>query len=674
MNNHGLSGSWVRTNIPNFLQYKSLKKEHAKSDIPKQPKTPYEEIEHAFLTTDRLTQEETIQLNQEKSNLRDLMCYLLVALKLCDQAPGSLFSSSCYYELKLDLEGITRYLNIYTPSLSNITDIAEKILVICTHQNSWLGKGYTNSAKTVLEQILGAKADPKYLEEIETWLKSLIGNESSPAKTPFINASKVAAAYVICFGHDLTKASLGNITDEHVFQYILRESNAHQLTFGRIQILYLCKANFREFNYLFLPKFNFEKLVAPGIKFVESSLEFSSFYRADLEAADFSGAILTETSFRRAILSKVNFSGAKLYKANLSITDLTGAKLTDTHLDEVNLSEAKLSGVDLSSIKLSPISSNSDLKIIDFTSADLSQANLSNLDLRGAKFTSANLSGANLSGSNLSGLDLKGVNLTGANLRGAKLIKTDLSYLDLYQVNLSQADLTKAELTGTTLEKADLTNATLDQANLSMTNLKGAILTQAKLNKATLTETDLSQADLTQAEAEEASFLITKLDKANFTQAKLNKAIIHESQMIETNFSHAQLAKADVKNSISLKVNFSSTNLIGARFIDVVLNQADLTEADCSNSMFEQVRLDKAQLSGADFTDAIFSGDLSLISLKSLQAQTQYQIEGTIKAIESVSQEYLQLKSSLFQQINQEVGEPLSFQLSTAIPHRVQSW
>lgn len=69
---------------------------------------------------------------------------------------------------------------------------------------------------------------------------------------------------------------------------------------------------------------------------------------------------------------------------------------------------------------------NQKLCFINFSGADLSQADLRSLDLFGAtltwtNFRNANLAGANLSRTNLRGAKLQGADLRTANLRGANL-------------------------------------------------------------------------------------------------------------------------------------------------------------------------------------------------------------------------------------------------------------
>ena len=81
----------------------------------------------------------------------------------------------------------------------------------------------------------------------------------------------------------------------------------------------------------------------------------------------------------------------------------------------------------------------------DFSSCDLSCANLRYADLSGADLSYAKLSGADLSGADLSGADLSCADLSGADLSCAKLSGANLRYADLSCADLRGADLSYAK-------------------------------------------------------------------------------------------------------------------------------------------------------------------------------------------------------------------------------------
>ena len=104
----------------------------------------------------------------------------------------------------------------------------------------------------------------------------------------------------------------------------------------------------------------------------------------------------------------------------------------------------------------------------DFSSCDLSGANLHCAALSYANFHDANLSYANLHYADLSYANLSG-NLSGANLHCA-----DLSYANFHDANLNGANLSYANFHDANLSYANFRDANLNGANLSYADLCGA--------------------------------------------------------------------------------------------------------------------------------------------------------------------------------------------------------
>jgi Tfp pilus assembly protein FimV len=113
---------------------------------------------------------------------------------------------------------------------------------------------------------------------------------------------------------------------------------------------------------------------------------------------------------QKPILQEVNWSGANLQDANLQEVNWSGANLQDANLRGADLKNANLRGADLQ---------DADLSGADLSGADLQNADLSGADLSGADLRDADLSGADLRDADLSGATLHDTNLQGANLNGA---------------------------------------------------------------------------------------------------------------------------------------------------------------------------------------------------------------------------------------------------------------
>lgn len=114
-----------------------------------------------------------------------------------------------------------------------------------------------------------------------------------------------------------------------------------------------------------------------------------------------------------------------------------------------------------------------DLRGADLRGASLKKANLIGADLRRALLEKANLIAANLIGANLSGTDLQEARLFGADLRGVSLRSANLSGADLCRVrNLTVKQLSKdVKLNGTELDPDLIENLRIHYPHLCV-NLK----------------------------------------------------------------------------------------------------------------------------------------------------------------------------------------------------------
>jgi len=153
---------------------------------------------------------------------------------------------------------------------------------------------------------------------------------------------------------------------------------------------------------------------------------------ADLSKADLSGANLYRARLYEADLSETNLTGANLGRANLTWANLSGANLSQADLSGASLSGANLNQADLSGAYLYGVivdeSTQIDPKwrlVCEIFNQDGYQKNLRNIDLSGTNLSEANLEGTDLTGAILSGANLNQADLKGANVQGAKLRGAD---------------------------------------------------------------------------------------------------------------------------------------------------------------------------------------------------------------------------------------------------------
>ncbi len=138
--------------------------------------------------------------------------------------------------------------------------------------------------------------------------------------------------------------------------------------------------------------------------------------------------------------------------------------------------------------------SQSDLRLQNMHSIDLSYMDLHGADLRGA-----NLQRANLRGTNLSDTELQEADLSDADLDGADLSHAHLSDNGTHRVKLQRAKLSYATLRGLDLRGFDLAELDLRNTDLNETDLRGALLHKTDLRGADLSTTQLHSTDLREA-------------------------------------------------------------------------------------------------------------------------------------------------------------------------------
>lgn len=122
---------------------------------------------------------------------------------------------------------------------------------------------------------------------------------------------------------------------------------------------------------------------------------------------------------------------------------------------------------------------------------DLKEAlngDFANMDLRGVDFTGRNLSQANFEGANLEGACFIDAILVSTNFEGANLKNTDFSCANAWGANFNETNcqnslFLSANLTEASFEGADLDGASFAQANLTEASLEDTNIITAEFDK-----------------------------------------------------------------------------------------------------------------------------------------------------------------------------------------------
>jgi uncharacterized protein YjbI with pentapeptide repeats len=180
---------------------------------------------------------------------------------------------------------------------------------------------------------------------------------------------------------------------------------------------------------------------------------------------------------------------------------------------------------------------------------------LSDTNLREMRLSWANLKYANLSNSDLTETNLTMADLTGASLRNAVLTGGNLSGSIFIG-----ADLTNARLDGAYLSNANCKNANFNNANLNNSNLSGANFCHASLVNATLKWANLSSSYFTGANLTNSIMAYADLSWTKFKKANISNANLTCTQLIETDFEEATITGCIVYGISAWGLKLKQTN------------------------------------------------------------------------------------------------------------------
>jgi hypothetical protein len=135
----------------------------------------------------------------------------------------------------------------------------------------------------------------------------------------------------------------------------------------------------------------------------------AKFTNTDFYGSEFKRAQLISANLDKSNLDFTDFSGAVLVKANLDYSDLCGARFTGANLQRASFKKASAfndyttGGEDLPTLSVMVCG-----RVVDFSNADLTEANFAGARIGDAKFNNTDLTRANFEETELGGADLSG--------------------------------------------------------------------------------------------------------------------------------------------------------------------------------------------------------------------------------------------------------------------------
>jgi uncharacterized protein YjbI with pentapeptide repeats len=294
---------------------------------------------------------------------------------------------------------------------------------------------------------------------------------------------------------------------------------------------------------------------------------------------------------RESLAADEDFSTLDLTGADLRGMDLVGADLVGAFLESACLDGADLRRADLRGAVLAHAS----LRGAKLDEAKLAGANLGRSSLAGASAVQADLAGAELMGADLTGAVLRGADLRGASLLQAKLTDVDASEIVTEQLALIEAEVTGLRLSGASLERATFVKLDLTGADLSRARLPHATFVTCKAVGVSLAGAVLDHARFVQG---------CELDGATLTAASLPACNLRGTSLRGADLGHAVLDGADLSECALVGASLVRAVARGARFDKADLTDASLLCADLMRASFMNATIHGADLRGSNLYGA----------------------------------------------------------------------
>ena len=246
-----------------------------------------------------------------------------------------------------------------------------------------------------------------------------------------------------------------------------------------------------------------------------------------------------------------------------------------------DFSNAKLRGAVISDMKL---------QYVDFSGADLQEAQFVGVEFWNTSFSNANLKDAVLEDVMLNWTEFKSADLRGATIEITNSNVTDSGWVAPLEIKLYNVALHNAIIDETTRVSSDFILAwELATNGGSKRDLRDIFLPGVNLVGIDLSGADLRGADLTLAILIDVDLTGANLSKAKLRSAWLNRAILQGADLREADLSSAVLINANLRDADLRGADLSAFHY---RANSASLCGADLTNANLRNAEVAEYWLD----------------------------------------------------------------------------------
>jgi len=305
-----------------------------------------------------------------------------------------------------------------------------------------------------------------------------------------------------------------------------------------------------------LSEYDFAGANFQNANLTEANLANTNFAKAQLQGSKLKEAYLVDADLESAQLTSANLEGAYLQKANLKSANLEnanfkGAKLDEAILDETlilnaNFESASLAGASIINVKLWDPSSHEINHLRDYLErriiknserwdVNFSDANLGNANMESSVYWRANMSNANLSNANLHKIQLHECNLEKADLTDAVLTQSIIRYGNFGRVKFNSSNFEGSTIELSSIGSNDLIGINIGNAFLDAPHFHGVTLQNVSFENSTLRMAKFEDVVL-----KEVNFKGAELKYTNFTNATIENA----------NFMFANFEDVNIVNSV----------------------------------------------------------------------------------------------------------------------------
>jgi uncharacterized protein YjbI with pentapeptide repeats len=240
----------------------------------------------------------------------------------------------------------------------------------------------------------------------------------------------------------------------------------------------------------------------------------------------------------------------------------------------------------------------------NYSSLDLSTAELHGIDFRESAINRKKLGNLSLIGMFLSDAIFIGIEMDSVNFANTQFDNVSLSSSRLSKVNFSFTKFYNASFSLSRHEYVDFSASKLDTVNFSFSRLENNIsFAFAKVNNTDFSNTQFVDVRFSTVELGNVNFSFTSIVRAQFENSWLFNCNFRSSMFMDTRFSLTRFENFNLKSVTLKQVQFFTV-----MFLDADLSSATLEDTKFNSTIFKLTNFSAARLIYVQFVSTEFHG------------------------------------------------------------------